>query len=245
MDLSRYKDVIVEIFQDPSAEVYVVDHDDSSYVEVVDNQRHNIILSLKIENNTIEIVLLEASEHISGTLLLKNVKNFYMFLTFININIEYIDVEDGSSSDINGTGLNMALLQIIIYGKSWYNRRGYVSDDIENEMRINDELRNHSLLDLLDKINTNSARIFRDFYERNRIRTIFIEGRIYSIEQLFNHYESSEAIYLIYKYVKNDRNAHDENYDLILELLDETLDVMDKLFIYSTHLSYDPEYDEF
>ena len=87
-------------------------------------------------------------------------------------NINYIKLVDGSMINICGLDIEFAELKILTKGISWYNSLGYVSDNYDEEKRLNNELITRDYEEFIDEV---YKRDFELFKTQNSIEQIMIK----------------------------------------------------------------------
>ena len=153
-------------------------------------------LILEFNEDYIYIDTLNRCGNNSGTYLLKKIDDLAALIP----NIKYIGLKDGST--IYNDNINLQFLKILAKGKSWYNSLGYISDNYENEKAHNEELRNTTLIQLLEKCKDKLIQIFIKYrgketllddikrYKELSERSAYSKTMLQQTEQNYNNYDN-------------------------------------------------------
>lgn len=84
-------------------------------------------------------------------------------------NMKYLILIDFSSIEVFGTYIDFALLNILTYSRSWYNRNGFFTDKSDEEKMNFDQIRSSNFKYLFDKVQevtsySDYLRMHNEFY---------------------------------------------------------------------------------
>jgi hypothetical protein len=145
---------IKEVF--PENEYVVKYKNYSSNKFIIYTTKDEGCLDLEFFEDHIYIIHINKCGFVSGTNLLKKIDELVEKIP----KIEYIELRDGSTININNVDIDLAFLKILTKGKSWYNSLGYVSSNYSKEILHNNKLRNTHLIEVL---NSCKPKLIKDF----------------------------------------------------------------------------------
>ena len=209
------------------------------------------LLLVEFDFNELKIHLLSSTSNISGTTILICLRNFIISMNNNSItDIKHCYVNDDSAIEYYHEKIDLACLQILIYGSSWYNRRGYISETLSDEMVHNEKIRNKTYFELCELVEEQEPdnQLLRDILT-NYLEICNVElGIGIYFYQLFNNLQSRYSTKIINNYIKQNvmNNNHDSTFLKIIEFFSNIIEL---IFInhiyYDRELEYDSNYDIF
>jgi len=120
-------------------------------------------------------------------------------------NIKYINLRDGSSIEICENPIILYIIKILTTGQSWYNSKGYFSENHESDKSHNERIRNMNCEEFIDMVYTEEIKNFkRNNTIENNIKKVNILSKEYSNEEnRGNRYEIEKEFYKYKNIVKN------------------------------------------
>jgi hypothetical protein len=140
------------------------DTDTDTYTDTYTNTSKCIIcfhVYLTLNDRHIYLDALEKCQRgVSGTKILRKIIDLGRI-----INVKYIGLEDSSFFTIDNKSYLIAPLEILTTGKSWYNRFGFESSEIKDEIIQNDSVSKMSFKNVLDDLILEGKNIYEEFSE--------------------------------------------------------------------------------
>lgn len=221
------------------------------YLSLGKNGEKEFLLLVEFDFKELKIHILSSTSNISGTTILICLRNFIISMNNNSItDIKHCYVNDDSAIEYYYERIDLACLQILIYGSSWYNRRGYISETLSDEMVHNEKIRNKTYFELCELVEEQEPdnQLLRDILT-NYLEICNVElGIGIYFYQLFNNLQSRYSTKIINNYIKQNvmNNNHDSTFLKIIEFFSNIIEL---IFInhiyYDRELEYDSNYDIF
>lgn len=105
----------------------------TTYINVIDTFSDQICLSMNITTDVLHVSLLKKTPHVHGNVLISNIKTLAE-----ELNVPEITLNDSSSIEYGVYDteshkyyltIDLYVLHILLYGESWYNKKGFYMKD--------------------------------------------------------------------------------------------------------------------
>ena len=206
------KDPIFKFF---IPENYVISFKKHNIVIVDNSPELNECLTIRINDNNVELFQLNKCSYQGKT----NLEKLIKYIKYLNSLEElkdkflFIYLYDVSEVKIKDMFIPLWLLSILSIGKSWYNTFGFISDDYDSEIEKNNLIIQKNIKDFLyesyNKLYTrNNINIDRITLKSNKSKKI--------IEQFLEYYNNDNTVQDIFIEIKNKLMKNDISLEELL-----------------------------
>jgi hypothetical protein len=199
----------------------------------------NTIFIINTNDNSIYIDLINAPcDGLNGKKIVRNIINIANELDISNIELEDQSYKN-LISDIDYTlkcRINLAQLNIILKGQTWYNTMGFVYDDFEKDKTSNEKLLNKSTSEFLNFVDGKIGKL-------NEWDTTYIF--LNNFKELIEDKDHTKPFKEIFKELYNEENDNNNKCSKNLVTIYMFLQVlyMFKILKYNEKLKYNIKYD--